>query len=153
MKSNRGVTITSLVIYIVGLVIIIGLMSTFTGYFYKNVKEVTIKQSAQEQYTKFLSYLTKDVNSENLTFVQTGVNSQDCIILKFNNGDEHQYVYQNNNIYYLNIDDENEKKITLCNNVSITSINAFSYLNGKININFSINNEKFSSSLNVNIGN
>ena len=104
MKSNKGVTLTSLVIYVVGLVIIVGLMSTFNGYFNKNLNEVVIKQNSQEQYSKFLSYLTKDVNSENLIYVKSGVNSQDCIIFKFNNGEEHQYIYQNDSIYYLNID-------------------------------------------------
>ena len=61
MKSNRGVTLTSLVIYIIGLVIVITLMSNFSGYFYKNLSEVTIKQNADEQYSKFLSYITKDL--------------------------------------------------------------------------------------------
>lgn len=151
MKSNTGVTLTSLVIYVVGLVIIVGLMSTFNGYFNKNLNEVVIKQNSQEQYSKFLSYLTKDVNSENLIYVKSGVNSQDCIIFKFNNGEEHQYIYQNDSIYYLNIDSQNEKKITLCRNVSLLSTKAFSYLNGKIDVNFNINDENFSSSLNVNI--
>lgn len=151
MKSNKGVTLTSLVIYVVGLVIIVGLMSTFNGYFNKNLNEVVIKQNSQEQYSKFLSYLTKDVNSENLIYVKSGVNSQDCIIFKFNNGEEHQYIYQNDSIYYLNIDSQNEKKITLCSNVSLSSTKAFSYLNGKIDVNFNINDENFSSSLNVNI--
>lgn len=151
MKSNKGVTLTSLVIYVVGLVIIVGLMSTFNGYFNKNLNEVVIKQNSQEQYSKFLSYLTKDVNSENLIYVKSGVNSQDCIIFKFNNGEEHQYIYQNDSIYYLNIDSQNEKKITLCSNVSLSSTKAFSYLNGKIDVNFNINDENFSSSLYVNI--
>lgn len=153
MKTNRGVTITSLVIYVIGLVIVIGLMSTVTGDFYSNLNEIVIQQDAQEQYSKFLSYLTKDLNAEELTFVQTGVNGQDCIILKFSNGEEHQYIYQNNNIYYLNIAEQNEKKITLCYHVSITSANAFNTLDGKIEVNFYINNEKFSSSLNINLQN
>lgn len=151
MKSNRGVTLTSLVVYIMGLVIIVGLMSVFTGYFYKNLNEITVKQNSQEQYTNFLSYLTKDVNSNNLTFVQSGVNGQDCIILKFDNGEEHQYIHQNNNIYYLKSDNQNEKKILLCSNVSSNCV--FSYSEGKIEVNFNINDEKFSNSLKVNIGN
>ncbi len=150
MKSNRGITISSLVIYIIGLVLIIGVMGTVTGYFYNNLNEIVIKQDSQEQYSKFLSYLTKDVNAENLIFVQTGVNNQDCIILKFDNGEEHQYLYQNSNIYYLNIANQNEKKIALCSDVSIKSTSAFNYSDGKIDINFYINDEKFSSSLNIN---
>ena len=99
MKSNRGVTLTSLVIYIIGLVIIIALMSNFSGYFYKNLSEVTIKQNADEQYSKFLSYITKDANADNLTYVKSGAEGKDCIIFVFSDGTEHQYIHQNQ-IYY-----------------------------------------------------
>lgn len=147
MKSNRGVTISSLVIYVIGLVIIIGLMSTFTGYFYKNLNEVTLKQNAQEQHSKFLAYLTKDVNTSNCTLIQSGVNGEDCIIFKLTDGTEHQYIYKNETIYYLEINQNNEKKIVLCNDVSSLSTNVFSYLNGKIDVNFNINGENFTTSL------
>lgn len=151
MKENHGITMTSLVIYIVGLVIVIGIMATFTGHFYQNVDDVVITQNADEEYSKFLAYLTNDANSENLEFVQSGVNGQTCIILKFKDGQEHQYIYQNNKIYYLSIDEQEEKKIILCSDVSV--INVFDYSEEKINIDFNIGNKNFSTSLNVNIGN
>ena len=80
LKSNRGVTLTSLVIYIIGLTIVIALMGLISNYFYQNITDVTIKQNADEQYSKFLAYLTKDANSDNLVYVQTGVNGEDNII-------------------------------------------------------------------------
>lgn len=151
MEANQGITITSLVIYIVGLVIVIGVMATFTGHFYQNVDDVVISQNAEEEYSKFLVYLTKDANSSNLEFVQSGVNGQKCLILKFEDGQEHQYIYQNNKIYYLSLEEQEEKKIILCSDVS--AINVFDYSQGKISVDFNIGDKNFSTSLNVNIGN
>lgn len=151
MKSNKGITLTSLVIYIIGLVIVIALMGNFTGYFYKNLKDVTIKQSAEEQYSKFLSYITKDANSNNLTYVQSGVGNKDCVIFKFNDGTEHQYIFYDENIYYINVENQNEKKIVLCEKVSVSAISAFSYKDKKIDLNFNIDDTNFSTTLNVKI--
>lgn len=150
MKSNKGVTLTSLVIYIIGLVIVIALMGTFTGYFYKNVSDVTMKQKAEEQYAKLLSYLTKDANSDNLIFVQSGGDQLDYLIFKFDDGTEHQYIYQDENIYYLDISGQNEKKILLCNDV-LTGSNVFTYVEKQIYLSCNINGENFSKILSVKI--
>ena len=112
LRSNRGVTLTSLVIYIVGLVIVIALMGNFTGYFYKNIKDVTISQSAED-------------------------------------GTEHQYIIQDQSIYYINVDDQNDKKILLCEKVSVSTVKAFSYNDKKIDINFNIGDANFSKTLSV----
>ena len=135
---------TSLVIYIIGLVIIVTLMGTFTGYFYKNVSDVTMKQNSQEQYSKFLSYLTKDVNTSNCISIQAGVNGEDCLIFKLSEGTEHQYIYKNETIYYL---EDNNKKIVLCNNVAEPTTSIFNYLDGKIDVSLNINGEDFSVTL------
>jgi hypothetical protein len=150
LKSNKGVTLTSLIIYIIGLVIVVALMGTFTGYFYKNVSDVTMKQKAEEQYAKLLSYLTKDVNSDKLKFVQSGEDPLDCLIFKYDDGIEHQYIYQDENIYYLDINNQNEKKILLCNKV-LTSSKVFTYIEGKVYLNCNINKQDFSKTLSVKI--
>lgn len=151
LKSNKGITLTSLVIYIIGLTVVIAIMTNFTGYFYKNVSDVTIKQSAEEQYSKFLSYITKDNNSEKLANVQVGVNNNDCIIFTFTDGSEHQYIVKNGNLYYLNMEDENEKKLVLCEDVSTSEGNVFKFINEKINIDLFISNTKFSAILSLKI--
>lgn len=149
MKSNRGITLTSLVIYVIGLVIVIAVMGNFTGFFYKNLEYTTMNQNSNEQYSRFLSYITKDANSDKLIYVKSGVNGKDCIIFKFNDGTEHQYINQDEKIYFINVENQNEKKIILCEKVS--SQNAFNYANNKIDINFKIANSNFSATLSVNI--
>ena len=76
IKSNKGITLTSLVIYVIVLMIVIGLVSNFSGYFYHNTNNITIKENYEEQYTKFLAYITKDINSDQLNFVKTGTDSE-----------------------------------------------------------------------------
>lgn len=148
MKSNRGVTLTSLIIYIIGLSIVIGTLSIVSRYFYKNINKVALNQTAQEEYSKLLSYLTKDVNDENIILIQSGVNDLDCIIFKFKDGTEHQYMYYDSVIYYISVDNANEKKIVLCSDVSEPSEEIFKFTDGKIEIKLNINGENFSTILN-----
>lgn len=151
MRSNRGVTLTSVIIYVIGLSIIVALLGTFTGYFHKNLSEITMRENENEQYSRFISYITKDVNSENLIFVQTEVNGEESIIFKFGDGTEHQFIMINDKIYYIDVTAGNEKKIKLCENVSSEDGSIFSYENKQININFNIGDTKFSTTLNVNV--
>lgn len=151
MRTNRGITTTSVVIYVVCLTIIVAVMGNFTGYFNKNLKDITVRQNADEQFSKFVAYMSKDVNSEKLIYVQTGVEEKDCIIFKFSDGIEHQYILQDKNIYFLNIENQNEKKIVLCEKVSTSQSSAFNYINKKIDINFNISDENFSTAFNVKV--
>lgn len=63
MKSQKGVTLMSVVIYIIVLTTIVGMMSTLTRYFYNNTEETIILSNTAEQNTRFLSYITNDINS------------------------------------------------------------------------------------------
>ena len=37
MKDSKGITLTSLIIYIIGMLIVVSIISTLTSFFYKNV--------------------------------------------------------------------------------------------------------------------
>ena len=37
MKEERGITLTSIIIYIVALLIVIGIVSSISSYFYRNI--------------------------------------------------------------------------------------------------------------------
>lgn len=159
LKSNKGLTLTSLVIYIIVLMIVIALMSNFSGHFYKNTNEISLKENNDEQITRFLAYLTKDTNSEELIFIKTGTETNESnesainyIILKFRNGEEHQYLYKENNsaIYYINntTDESKKKNIILCRNISTCGFE-YNGNNKILTINFIINNKLYSKSLDV----
>ena len=146
LKSNHGLTLTSLVIYVIVLMIVIALLSSFFGYFYQNVNQITIKEESDERFTRFLAYLTKDINQESINFIKTGEdNDVKYIILKFTENEEHQYLYKNNKIYY--IDESKNKKINLCNNVNSCD---FLYDNTSLTMNINMNNKEYSKTIKVN---
>ena len=151
MKSNRGITLTSLVIYVIGLVIVIAVMGNFTGFFYKNLEYTTMNQNSNEQYSRFLSYITKDANSDNLIYVQSGVQNVDCVIFKFSDGTEHQYITKNEKMYYINSQSDKNEKILLCEKVTTSGENVFNYTDKTLNINLDIGNQNFTTTLSVNM--
>ena len=63
MKSNRGITIITLIIYIIVLTIVIGTASMLMKYFYRNTDETVINKNTSSQYSRFLAYITDDINS------------------------------------------------------------------------------------------
>ena len=154
MRSNRAITLTSLIIYVIGLIIIVGMLNNFIHYFNKNINNIVISENAKEQYSSFLSYISKDTNSEDLLVVRSSDEHEDddYVIFKFKDGTEHQYIYANDNIYYINIiEEEIDKKILLCGDVSIELDKAFDYYMGTLYIDFDIGKENFSATLNINI--
>ena len=149
LKSCKGITLTSLVIYVIVLMVVIALMSGFSGYFNKNINQITIKEESNEQFTRFLAYLTKDINIENINFAKTGQeNDIEYIIIKFEENEEHQYLYKKDSIYYIN--EAKNKKIRICNNVNSCDFE-YDNTNKILTVNIIINNEEYSKSLNVNI--
>ena len=74
MKSNKGLTLTSLLVYVIVLLIVTGVISTFTKYFYRNSDELIISNNTNEQYSRMLSYITTDVNSSNVLSADSRTN-------------------------------------------------------------------------------
>ena len=149
LKSDKGITLTSLVIYVIVLLIVSGLMSGFSEYFYKNANKITIKENYEEQYTRFLAYLIKDTNSDQLNFIKIKTDSENkYLILRFKDGSQHQYVYSDKNIYYLNVSETTPKKILLCNNVTdLTMV----YSTNILQVSMTINGRNYEKNINISI--
>lgn len=101
MRSDRGITLTSLIIYVIGMIIVVGIIATFTSFFYKNVNIEDINKDAT-QYTKFSSLFLEDINKDSNYVVDCKTN---YIIFASGN----QYTFLNGTLY------KNEFKI--CDNV------------------------------------
>ena len=61
MKNNEGITLTSLIIYVIGMIIAIATITTLISYFSKNVKLEALGDSTAE-YTKFSSIVSDETN-------------------------------------------------------------------------------------------
>ena len=115
MKSNKGITLTSLIIYVIVFTIVVTTVTAISGYFTKNTDEIVISASSSEQYTRLTTYLSNDINSINFENMEI----EDYYIkVTFKDNSYHKYLYDNNKIYY--ISEKNEyigKKINLCNKI------------------------------------
>ena len=65
MKNNKGITLTSLIIYIIGMLIVIATIATLTSFFYKNVNINEIEKVSTEQFTEFSNIFSKEINKAN----------------------------------------------------------------------------------------
>ena len=57
MKSERGVTLTSILIYVIALTVIVLIIGRIITYFYKNINNYTGEDQALSEYIKINSYI------------------------------------------------------------------------------------------------
>ncbi len=62
MQTEKGVTLISVTIYIIVMLIIVTVITVLTSYFYQNVDINSVSEDFNQQYTKFNSYFTEEVN-------------------------------------------------------------------------------------------
>ncbi|MCI9063743.1 MAG: hypothetical protein HFJ17_03985 [Clostridia bacterium] len=148
MKSNRGVTLTSLIIYVIVFSFVIGTAAMLTKYFRQNVDETVISVNTPEQYSKFTTYLTEDINSVNFDDIE-GNDSGTQINIRLADGTFHIYLYEGDQIYFV---EQNgvapNKKIKLCSNISNCQ---FDYDSGtkKLNVKITINEITYNNTYNI----
>lgn len=104
MKSERGVSLVSLIIYLIAMTTVVAIVARVSTYFYKNVNSVESNLEQNEQFVKFNAYITKEVST-------TGNN-----IEKFNDEyvifseTKNQYMFKDGAIYM--------NQIKICSNIS-----------------------------------
>ena len=101
MKSERGITLTSLIVYIISMLIVISIVSVLTTYFYKNIKNINYGINPLNEYTRFTSYFSNEVNTENIKILECEQNDNQSYIV-FDNGVQYTFVRQNEGIYHNN---------------------------------------------------
>ena len=62
MKNDKGITMISLITYIIGLTIVLALIATLTSFFYENISAKDVN-SDTTQYTKFSSIFLEEINN------------------------------------------------------------------------------------------
>jgi len=96
MKSCRGVTTTSLIIYVIAMLMVIGIIATINSFFYTNVMNLEDSSANISEITKFNMYFLQEVKNDNNTIVNLNENS-----IVFSTGNA--FTFQDNSIYYNNI--------------------------------------------------
>ena len=142
MKNQSGLTIISLLIYIIVLTVVIGTLATVQKYFYRNIDETQISSQTSEEHARFVTYLTDDINSGKIEDVEV---SSDYTRLFLNDYSAIEYRVQNNTIYKIVILNKKvDKIIPLCKNIQTSN---FTFNEGvlttTLNINGSIKTNTF----------
>lgn len=111
MKSEKGITLISLTIYIIVMTIVVAVMTVISTFFYSNLSSATKVINPSLEYTKFNSFFSDEVNHSNIKVLEckTKKNSEQKIensYVVFDNGVQYTFISENKGIY------RNKVKIT-----------------------------------------
>lgn len=132
MKSEKGVTLSSLIIYVIAMSIIIGTIAAITNYFYGNINGLTDRTEGSKQYTEFNSYFVNEVNKRGNIVLTDLLNSNGETKIVFSSGNQFKFV--ESAIYF--------NKIKICKDVTSCSF-VFDEQTNKITVTMQINGKTF----------
>ncbi len=104
MKSQKGITLISLIIYIIVMVIAIAMISVISMYFYTNTSALSKTINPLTEYTKFNSFFSEEMNHSNLKILACEPN-----YIAFDNGVQYTYIQENQSVY--------RNQVKICNDV------------------------------------
>lgn len=107
LASAKGITLTSLVIYIIAMTIIMATISSITIYFYKNTNSIQTTTDNSRDLTRFNTYFTNDTKEEKIKANVQDENKK--IILIKANAEQITYTIAGDGIY--------RNKVKICNNI------------------------------------
>lgn len=104
MKSEEGITLISLIIYVIALTIVVGIIAVISGYFYDNIDTSSEDIEPMVEYTKFNSFFSEEVNYVGIKVLDfnTTKNEQgkvDTSYIVFDNGVQYTFIAENKGIY------------------------------------------------------
>lgn len=133
MKSNKGITLTSLIVYVIGMTIMVATIATLTSFFYKNI-DVEDLNSDTNQYTKFTSVLSKEINRKDNSII-------DCKQLKDDDGNiiVSYIIFSSGNQFTFNKDSKSiyKNNVKICDNVESCDF-SYEYIDSKYKIKVSL---------------
>ena len=133
MKGNRGVTLTSLIVYIIGMLIMLATLATLRTFFSKNIDIRAINDDTI-QYSKFASAFSTETNTKDNKVIecrtQIDEKGEKVSYIVFSSGNQYKYKIcesiQNCEFSF----DNNKNTITVefkTNSIDLTGDNAVTY--------------------------
>lgn len=132
MKSNKGITMISLITYIMGLTIVLALVATLTSFFFKNISAKDV-DSDTTQYTKFSSIFLEEINNKNNSVIECKSLNNGLSYIIFSSGNQYTFNANSKCIY--------KNKIKICENVETCDF-LYTFVDSKykIKVNFKTSN-------------
>ncbi len=133
MKSQKGVSLISLTVYIIVFTIVIGVIANITKFFYRNLEDSNENLDPILEYTSFNTFFSDEVNHKGIEVLETGIEENGQNYIVFSNGVQYTFSTKNEAIY--------KNKVKICKNIS-NCIFLQSSENGKkiITVNFTSGN-------------
>ncbi len=114
MKKQNGMTLISLIIYIIALLVVMAVITMLTGYFYNNVNIDSEVNDNMTQFTQFNSYFASEINTKDIKVLDAETSSDECSsYIAFSNKNTYTFSKPNaesKGAIYFN-------EVQICNNV------------------------------------
>lgn len=135
IRNTNGITLTSVIIYVIGMVLVVGIISTLTSFFYKNVNIEDINNETA-QYTKFSSIFLDEINGENNYVIDCKSIDElegNVSYIIFATGNQYTFMKENNTVY--------KNQIKICEGVQTCDF-SYKFINSEyvIKIDFKTDN-------------
>lgn len=104
LKSEKGITLISLILYVISMLITVTIITVITGYFTKNIDVEAESYTYYSESIKFESFFSEEVNLEDnkIIDVYNGTGTEQTYIV-FSSGNQYTYVPNNKAIYQNNV--------------------------------------------------
>lgn len=141
-KSQKGITMLSLVIYVACFVIVAGIIGGITYFFYNNTELLNSEAFSSTEYNKLNMYLVNESEEEGNSFVDFD-DSSSMITLTFSNGNVYTFDSESNLLYF--------NKTCLCEDVQGLKVEV-DYTTGKevIKVKVDFSNKSYTTSYTMN---
>ena len=96
MRRDAGVTTTSIIIYVIAMMIVIGIIASITSFFYTNVNNLNDNSENISEITKFHMYFLEETTQQNNSIISISENA-----IAFSTGNT--FTFQDNSIYFNHI--------------------------------------------------
>lgn len=98
MKSNKGITLVALSIYIISILLIVGILTSIRQYFFNNIDIIKDTARYASAFDKFNSYFVHDVKNNSNAKVEESDDTGNITII-FEDGTTYTYNQNNQGIY------------------------------------------------------
>ncbi len=99
MKSQKGITLISLTIYVIVMAIVVGVVAIISTFFYSNMDNTTQDLDPITEYTKFNSFFSDEVNHSNIKVLDCGTTENGQNYIVFDNEVQYTFIPENKGIY------------------------------------------------------
>ncbi len=103
MKNERGITTSSVIIYVIVVLVVLATLATISTYFHKQIETAIFKEKSAKNFTTFMSYFAQDIQEEGNGITNDNIKNQETAKIKFTNGNQYNYSLENKSIYKNNV--------------------------------------------------